>query len=242
VTSAPGSPPPGVEAPGPGGAAAGDTKRPPWKSPFLIAFLVGAVILTVLPFLQQAALRAPEPITSLGAWELVDEHGKPYGSAELKGSVWIASFFFTRCPSVCPAQQQALVGLLPHLEDLQGKSGVAPIAIVSFTVDPEHDTPELLQKYEEKMRPAASAKGGEWKLLTGEREQMKELLIKRFLVPMGEREPLQGAPDLFDISHVAKFALVDQNGDVRGYWGIDDLGRGNLINAARLLAKKGPRP
>ena len=55
-----------------------------------------------------------------------------------------------------------------------------------------------------------------------------------------ERTPLPN--DLFDISHASKFVLVDQNGDVRGYWGTDELARGNLINAARMLFKRGPEP
>lgn len=214
---------------------------PPWKNPFVIAFILGALVLTILPFLQRQTLRAPPPLASLGSWQLTDEQGAAFGSAELKGSVWIASFFFTRCPSVCPRQQAALLSLLPHVEDLRGREGVAPIALVSFTVDPEHDTPPILRSYEEKMR-AGSSTPGDWHLLTGPREALAELLVKRFMVTMGDKRALDGSADLFDISHTPKFALVDQNGDVRGFWGNDDLGRGNLINAARLLAKEGVRP
>lgn len=234
---------------GAGEAAAGlaAKKLPLWKSPFVIAFVLGAIVITVLPFLQRATLRAPEPIGSLGSWQLVDEQGKPFGSADLKGKVWIASFFFTRCPSVCVPQQQALLSLQPHLEDLRGRAGVSPIEIVSFTVDPEHDTPAALSAYEQKMlqaagAPADSHRADDWKLLTGDREALKALLIQRFYVEMGEKKAIEGKADLFDISHVSRFALVDQNGDLRGYWSTDDLGRGNLINAARLLAKQGPRP
>jgi hypothetical protein len=69
---------------------------------------------------------------------------------------------------------------------------------------------------------------------------MKDLLVKRMFVEVGERTELPG--ELFDIAHTSRFVLVDQNGDVRGYWTTDDLGRGNLINAARLLWKRGPNP
>jgi protein SCO1/2 len=220
-------------------------KKPVWKNPFATAFVLGALVLTALPFLQERTLRAPEPIASLGSWQLVDEQGKPFGSADLKGKVWIASFFFTRCPSVCPRQQESLLKTLPHLDDLLTKDGVSPVSIVSFSVDPDYDTPDVLAKYQQKMRASSSVPPttpGEWKLLTGDRDKMKELLVKHFLVEMGDKKAIEGSADLFDISHVARFALVDQNGDLRGFWGIDDEGRGNLINAARLLAKKGPRP
>lgn len=239
----PGSPssPELSESTAPATSESGGSRPSIWKNPFVIAFVVGALVLTILPFLQRQTLRAPEPISHLGAWTLVDEQGKPFGSDDLKGKVWIASFFFTRCPSICPKQQQALLDLLPHVEDLQRREGTAPISLVSFTVDPDHDVPEKLLAYQQKLRAHVSAPG-EWKLLTGDRAALSELLVKRFLVEMGDKQPVQGTPDLFDISHAGRFVLVDQNGDVRGFWRIDDVSRGNLINAARLLAKEGPRP
>jgi protein SCO1/2 len=107
---------------------------------------------------------------------------------------------------------------------------------VSFSVDPEFDTPAVLKTWGDKMGVDSSR----WKLATGPEAAVKELLTKRMFVDMGERTPLPN--DLFDISHASKFVLVDQNGDVRGYWGTDELARGNLINAARMLFKRGPQP
>ena len=204
------------------------------NKPFVIAFLVGAVVLTVLPFLQRPFMHAPDPIAQLGSWELVDESGKPFGSVDLKGKVWIASFFFTTCPSLCPKQQSAMANILPHLADLDARSGTAPVVLVSFSVDPETDTPAVLSSYASKL----GAPVGKWKWLTApSKDAMKDVLVKRFLVAMGDK-----SGDLGDIAHASKFALVDQNGDLRGFWDTDELARGNLINAARVLAKEGPRP
>ena len=216
-----------------------EARRPFWKNPFLIGFVAGAIVLTVLPFLQHTQLRAPPPIAPLGEWQLVDENGRPFGSHDLQGQVWIASFFFARCPSLCPAQQASLVKALPHFDDLVGKPGVAPIRLVSFTVDPDNDTPDVLLAYERKLLERGSDR---WTLLTGPRADLENLIAKRFLVAMGERAPVDGASDLYDIPHASKFALVDQRGDLRGFWSTDDEGRGNIINAARLLAKEGPTP
>lgn len=218
-------------------AAAPSDKRPPiWRNPFAIAFVIGAVTLTILPFIQRLSLKAPPPITSVGAFQLTDETGQPFSSADLKGKVWIASFFFARCPSICPKMQGEMAKLLPHLEDLAGREGVSPVLLVSITVDPDNDTPEVLSAYAARLQ----APHGRWKFLTGDREVIKELAVKRFLLGMGDREAVGG--DAYDIVHSGKLALVDQNGDVRGYWDSDEGGRSAIISAARLLAKHGPNP
>lgn len=214
-----------------------EAARPPlWKNPYAIGFLIGAVTLTVLPFIQRLSLKAPEPITSVGAWQLTDEAGQPISSVDLKGKVWIASFFFARCPSICPKLMGEQAKLLPHLEDLGDDEGESPVLLVSITVDPENDTPEVLAAYAKKLQAPA----GRWKFLTGDRERIKELAIKGFLLGVGDREAVDG--DVYDIVHSGKLALVDQNGDVRGYWDADEGGRSALISAARLLAKHGPNP
>lgn len=214
-----------------------EAARPPvWKNPYVVGFVLGAVALTVLPFFQRMSLRAPEPITSVGPWQLTDETGQPFTSAELKGKVWIASFFFARCPSICPKLMEAQAKLLPQLEDLGDDEGEAPVLLVSITVDPENDTPEVLKAYATKLQ----APPGRWKFLTGDRERIKELAIKGFLLGVGDRQAV--TPDVYDIVHSGKLALVDQNGDVRGYWDTDDGGRSAIVSAARLLAKHGPNP
>ena len=207
------------------------------KNPFLIAFVIGALALTILPFLQQLTLRAPPPIASLGDWELKDHRGQAIGSETLRGQVWVASVFFSRCPSICPPQQAAFSNILRHTDDLRHPDK-SPIRLVSFSVDPEYDTPEVLAAY-------AKKNGWDnqlWDFVSGSEADLKALLVQRMFLEVGEKMPLPGDAELFDISHASRFVLVDQNGDVRGYWTTDELGRGNLINAARLLWKRGPRP
>jgi len=211
------------------------TKAPFYKNPFLLAFLMGAVALTILPMMQYFVMRAPPPIASLGAWSLVDQDGQPLTNETLRGQVWIASFFFSRCPSICPAQQADFEKILVHVDDLKSDTK-KPIRLVSFSVDPEFDTPAVLQTYAGKRgRPKDL-----WTFATGVEADLQELLVKRMMVHVGDRQPLPNQPELFDISHASKFVLIDQNGDVRGYWDTDETSRGNLINAARLLWKRGP--
>ncbi len=213
------------------------TRVPFYKNPFIIAFFFGAAMLTLLPVLQSLVMRAPPPVASLGDWNLVDHDGQPISDDSLRGQVWVASFFFSRCPSVCPQQQADFKNILSHVEDLKSDDK-KPIKLVSFSVDPEFDTPAVLKAYADQ-RGVASDR---WSFVTGDAAALTDLLVKRMMVHVGERTALPGQPDLFDISHVARFVLIDQNGDVRGYWGTDELARGNLVNAARLLWKRGPQP
>ncbi len=207
-------------------------RKAPFKYPWLVGFLIGAAVLTVLPMIATKTLRAPPPLGPLGAWSLVDQWGKPISNDTLKGQVWIASFFFSRCPSVCPQQQKDMASLWPHLEDLKDR-----VHLVSFSVDPDFDHPEVLNAYARKL----DADQTHWSFVTGPKDALKTLLIDKMRVDMGDRRELAGSPELFDISHANRFALIDQNGDLRGFWETHAEGRGNLINAARLLVKRGPK-
>jgi protein SCO1/2 len=214
-----------------------EVKVPVYKNPFVIAFVIGAIILTILPFAQRMFLKAPPPIASLGDWSLVDQDGQPLTDDSLRGQVWIASVFFSRCPSICPAQQAAFGKILDHVGDLNDDDK-KPIRLVSFTVDPEFDQPAVLKAYADKRGKPLS----QWTFATGDEKALKSLLVERMFLEVGEKRALPGDAGLFDIAHAAKFVLIDQNGDVRGYWDTDELARGNLINAARLIWKRGPNP
>jgi protein SCO1 len=232
-----------------------ENRVPFWKTPWPWAFLIGAASLLAIRPLQEAVKTAPPPLVKPGAWELTDHEGKPFSSNQLKGKVWIANFVFTRCPSICPALTQSLKQMHQSLSDLQDK-----VAFASFSVDPEHDRPSILRDYRKKMDIEYS----NWVFLTGEKDKVHHLLVKKFFMAVGEKKPLVAAKDtqsndggvqkpnpsngqvqaneLYDISHSSKLVLFDQNGDIRAYADANPLGMGSLANAARLLAKKGPNP
>lgn len=198
------------------------------KNPYVIGFVVGAIALTLLPFLQERFLKAPPPIGDLGQWSLVDQDGRPFGAQQLAGSVAVVGTFFTRCPTVCPAQMEKMKRMQKAVADLDGK-----VRFVAVTVDPEHDQPAVLKDYAAKL----GADPARWTFVTGERAVVEELLVKRLMTGVGEKQPVG---DLFDIAHSTRFALVDQKGRLRALWPTDDQQLGNMINAARLLAKRGP--
>lgn len=189
-------------------------KVPLWKNPFVIAFVIGAITLTVLPFMQRRFLKAPPPGPSLGAWQLQTADGGVLGNKELEGKVWLASFAAT------PAQRAEFGTVLRHVEDLDN------IVLVSFVPPGE-------------LGPTGSDR---WRVLTGSREDFEALALKHFQPSYAEFAHMDAGSTLEEWVHVPTLAVVDQNGALRGFWRDNELGRGNAINAARLLAKLGPTP
>ena len=137
------------------------------RNPWLWAFVIGVATITLLrPFLRHE----PEPPPVLGrlpSFELIDQRGQRFGSAELAGDVYIANFIFTRCTSICPLLTRAMA----RLQDGYDERGIEDIKLVSFSVDPEYDTPSVLKEYSDKF-----GGGSDWQFLTGDAERITSVL------------------------------------------------------------------
>lgn len=140
----------------------------------------------------------------VGDFELIDQNGQPFSSEELEGKIWLANFVFTSCAAECPllTQQMSLV---------RRNLGSRPdIAFVSFSVDPQTDTPQRLKDYAKLYGEDPS-----WTLLTGDIDKVTELVTKKFLVPLSKDEsPTAEAGDR-TISHSDKMLIIDGKGVVR---------------------------
>jgi protein SCO1/2 len=136
---------------------------------------------------------------------LTDQDAKHFSSDQLCGKTWVADFVFTHCPGVCPRMTMRMSGLQKSLE----RRGVH---FVSFSVDPERDTPEVLKKYAE----TYGADLSRWHFLTGEKAAMFQAArdMKLTAEPAGVLGP--------DIAHAEKFLLVDGRGRVRGAYDSKD--------------------
>lgn len=199
-----------------------------------LAIPAGALLLTPPPE------PAPEVIADLPAFALVDEGGKPFGKAEMKGRVWIADFIFTSCADACPKLTQKMKGLQDRL--------VAPeqggqIALLSISVDPARDTPAKLLQYGE----AYGARRGLWKWLTGPQGELERTVVEGFKIAL-DRQPREAAAgarltddqihaEAFDIFHGEKLVLVDKDGRIRGYYDAEDARK--LLRDARALTSGG---
>ena len=209
-----------------------------FRNPVVWILLVAIVGVGVLRSMQRAevtrqeiaAEAAPAAQKQLPEFRLVNAQGVDYGSEDLRGTVWIASFFFTRCMSICPL----LIESMAELQHAYDAVGIEGVRLVSFTVDPEHDVAERLRAYgtEHGIDPAR------WSLLTGDKAAMQALLVDGFEVPMGDPELV--GETLIDIAHSGKVALVDGAGAVRGFYNTDNEGLAAVFEASKKVLRERP--
>jgi protein SCO1/2 len=198
------------------------------RNPYVWGFVIGIITLTAIrPLLR----RIPEPPPVIGQvpdFSLVDSQGRAYGSADLKGQVYIVSFFFTSCRSICPAIMHGMVKLQTGFDE----RGIKGIRLVSISVDPEHDTPEVLRAYGTEL----GVEPARWTLLTGDPEKIRAVVVDGFKAPL-EAAPVTPASPM-DIAHTGKVVLVDGSGGIRGYYDTTDLGLDEVFNRAQHVLKQ----
>ncbi len=138
-------------------------------------------------------------------FQFINEAGELFGAEQLAGGYWVANFIFTNCPSVCPL-------MTPNMLSLQDEMIAAdvPVTFISFTVDPERDTPETLQAYGGNIGADLES----WHFLTGYDEaEISEFALDSFL------SVVQPSED--DIIHPTYFFLIDPEGlIIRKYDGL----------------------
>ena len=168
--------------------------------------LVIAVVL-VIALVRPSARKSLPVLGVVPEFSLVERSGKAITAADLKGKPWIADFVFTRCGNVCPI-------LSARFARLQGA-----VQLVSFSVDPDHDTPAVLQEYAGRFH----ADSGGWLFLTGDRVAMDQLITKGFDLSVAQRPEIVGANPNDLVTHSDRFVLVDADLKIRGYYrGTDD--------------------
>jgi cytochrome oxidase Cu insertion factor (SCO1/SenC/PrrC family) len=159
-------------------------------------------------------------------FSLTEANGATVRRGDLIGKVWIASFLFTRCGEQCPLMMRHEVQLLPNLpvrDDLR---------LVSFSVDPDWDTPKVLTEYARSF----GADRSHWSFLTGDKKQVYHLSIDGFRLAAQEADPAKEMP----ILHSTKLVLVDRHGAIRGYYdSTDESEMQKLVRDARqVLAER----
>ncbi len=210
-----------------GGAPEGPFSGKLLRNPFVWAFFAGIVLLTLIrPMLRHE----PEPPDILGTvpqFELTDQTGATFTDDDMRGRTWVASFIFTSCRSICPL----MVYSLKRFDTVAQEYAYDDVKIVSFTVDPEFDTPDVLAEFGE----ANGIDPERWRLVTGPRDDLEQLAEKGFLTAMGERETLENG--MIDIAHAGRLALVDPRGRIRGWYSPDDEGLEELMQRTRQVRR-----
>ncbi|MDA0201269.1 MAG: SCO family protein [Bacteroidetes bacterium] len=122
------------------------------------------------------------------------------GNEDFKGKVYLAEFFFTRCPTICPIMNKNMKILDDRFGDRED------FGIASFTIDPENDQPHVLKKYAEDY----GVKSQNWHFLTDKKSTVYELANSGFSIFAGINPAVAGG-----FEHQGYFALIDKQGYIR---------------------------
>lgn len=133
-------------------------------------------------------------------FELTNQDNSKITNETYKGKVYVLEFFFTTCPSICPKMNASM------LEIEKSFFGNPNFGIVSISIDPAHDTPEVLKAHAKVL----GIKSSNWNLLTGDKDYVYKLANKGFNLYAGENSKVNGG-----FEHSGLFALIDKNGNIR---------------------------
>lgn len=240
--------PPAVSGPGKAGGEtrlSGGTVREAGRLSLhglLWGTLALAIVLVVVVGLMQRlriAREADLPVYGLVPdFALTERTGRSVSAAELHGHVWVANFIFTRCTGICPALSAQMAAVQRQLRRGDGLAvgGVRDdmVRFVSFSVDPQHDTPAVLRDYAKRF----GADPERWLFVTGSRAEVHRLVRDGF--HLGITEPPEGGVGegraAEPILHSDRFVLVDRQRQIRGYYhGTDEREVADLIRHVAWL-------
>jgi protein SCO1 len=175
-------------------------KKPHWTA--LAAMLLVASA-TAVAIISDAYRYEPLPeYKAVPDFTLVERNGQTITRSDLDGHIWLADFIFTECEGACPLMTEQMSQLQNVLPD--------EIRLVSFTVDPTHDTPMVLATYAREHE----ADPDRWYFITGGRDEMYTLAREGFLLAVDDTNGDEVEP----INHSTRFALVDDRGVIRQYY------------------------
>jgi len=149
----------------------------------------------------------------------INQYGDSVDNKKLDGNIYVADFFFTTCPSICPVMQRNMLNVYNEFKQ------VPDFKIISYTIDPQHDSVPVLKKYADKL----GITGNTWWLLQGSKNETYQL-AKSYLVSVQEKNPAG------EYIHDGYFILIDKQKRIRGtYEGTDPKEVSKLIDDIKIL-------
>jgi protein SCO1 len=134
------------------------------------------------------------------AFSFTNQDGVLISNKDYEGKVYIIEFFFTTCPTICPRMSSNLVQIQNEFKDFED------FGVASFSINPDHDTPEVLKTYAGKY----GITNPNWHLMTGYKDAIYKLSNEGFNLYTAEESEVEGG-----FEHSGNFALIDKNGFIR---------------------------
>ncbi|CAM3898049.1 SCO family protein [Flavobacterium sinopsychrotolerans] len=167
-------------------------------------------------------------------FELINQDNKKITNETYKGKVYVLEFFFSTCPTICPKMNESMLLIEKKF------FGNPNFGIVSITIDPEHDNPQVLKDHAKLL----GVKSLNWNFLTGDKAYIFNLANKGFNLYAGENKKVAGG-----FEHSGLFALIDKNGNIRCrndefgnpilyYDGLDKKGVRNIQQDINILLEE----
>jgi protein SCO1/2 len=192
-----------------------------------LAAVIAVVVFAGLWSLRGNGNAAPPPIIgALPPFSLVERSGETLSRDDLSGEPWVADFIFTRCTGTCPALSARMAELRREIQ----KRGLQ-VRLVSFSVDPTHDTPEVLREY-----AAHFGADANWLFVTGDRDALYDLIGRGFRLSVADQPADHAAAGEELVTHSDRFVLIDAAGRIRGYYhGADEDAVPNVLRDLTAL-------
>lgn len=152
-------------------------------------------VISDLVFIENNGVKRKVP-----KFSFTNQNGKTITNVDYEGKVYVIEFFFSTCPTICPRMNNNLVQIQNTFK------GFENFGVASFTINPEHDTPEVLKAYAE----TYSITNPNWHLLTGGKDEIYKLANEGFYIYAAENAAVEGG-----FEHSGNFALIDKNGFIR---------------------------
>ncbi|ANI90614.1 hypothetical protein A9P82_04365 [Arachidicoccus ginsenosidimutans] len=170
---------------------------------------------------EKYAIEKSKPYFTVPDFEFTNQDSTVVNQSFIKNKVWVANYFFTSCPSICPQ-------MMHNLTKVQAAfASDNDVRIVSFTVDPEHDLPTRLKWYAQRYGINAA----QWQLATGTKKDLYQFARKGLSVVATDGDGGEG-----DFIHSDHLVLVDKDNHIRGYYdGTSDLDVKKLIADIKTL-------
>jgi protein SCO1/2 len=203
----------------------------------LASAAVATLALAFVVLVGRRKMADTAPASGLGqvpSFEMPDQLGRPVSDRSLRGQALVVDFFFASCTTSCPMLTARMASVERAIETGEQQHGRRlPAHLVSITLDPENDTPEVLRQYAERY----GADAERWSFLSGRSADLDRVVVQGFKTTFHRADPSAG---IATIMHGEWLVLVDARGAIRGYFAASDPERmAGLVHELLDLANGG---